>query len=67
MALPETFYAVHEEREDIPPQYEWYQELDSAKTDAVELAESNNTPVLVTEIMVRSIYRTETTVTLGKI
>lgn len=67
MALPETFYAVHEERENIPPQYEWYTDLDSAKTDAVEMAENDNVTVVVEEIMVRTLYRTETTVTLEKI
>lgn len=67
MALPETFYAVRNERDDIPPQYEWYSDLDSAKTDAVEMAEQDNVTVAVEEVMVRTLYRTATTVTLEKI
>jgi hypothetical protein len=68
MALPETYYAVHTVDGSLPESSEWYSDIDTAKRDAVEMAEDDaHEPYAVSEVMVRPLYRTELTVTLEKL
>ena len=66
--MAETYYATVSDAESLPPQYEWYQELESAKVDIVDLAEEQaNETFLLYEITVRPLYRTHVEVRLDKV
>jgi hypothetical protein len=68
MALPETYYTIATEDGSIPPQYEWYTDIDNAKTDVVDMAEDDAADTYVVyELTVRPMYRIRTTVELEKV
>jgi hypothetical protein len=68
MALPETYYTIATEDGSIPPQYEWYTDINNAKTDVVDMAEDDAADTYVVyELTVRALYCTRVSVELEKV